>query len=577
MVNGLLQTLWDAALFATLTFGYGLALTPAWRGAASLRFCIGVAFGLGVQFLIGFAAFAAGVSNRLAAIAMAVALVAALLVRRRAISAFLRDQEIRRVLAAWLLFAGWSLGLLALVKTYSGGGWAIDWVEHWQRTRFFMERMPADTLFANVYPLTARPPLVNRVLALWLEATPVSFADYQALTTLFGSLILLPGWLLAERWRRGAGPWVVLVLMLSPLVAQNLTFAWTKLPTAFFVLTAIVAALAGLERDGSARSRTAAALCLGLALVAHYSAGPWMIAAAVGLAACVARRGALNGFWREAALLSGAAAVVPLVWLAWAVHAYGLRATLGANTTVDAWSGQGIAERVEVPILNLADTLVPVVLRSEPNDHLLTQGSQLGRLRDFAFSTYQLNLPLAFGFGGLLVLGLFAMRSRRAPANTEGVSAAPDRRFFAAMIPIVVVLGVAVHTQRDHYGLTHICLQPLVVLGLARIAAALPVLPRRLLALWGALLAIDVILGIVLQFGMESWAFAGVVEPGGGPGAFLARLGRVATVNAIDKQAFGFTYVSDRVGLPVLVLASWLALCVLAAIVLIRRNRPAVG
>lgn len=576
-MNGLLQTAWDAALFVALTFGYGLALTPDWRGAASLRFCVGVAFGLGAQFLIGFALFAAGVSNRAAAIAIAVTLVAAVVVRRRAIPAILRDQETRRILVAWLLFAGWSIGLLALVKTYSGGGWAVDWVEHWQRTRFFMERMPADTLFANVYPLTARPPLVNRVLALWLEATPVSFADYQALITLFGSLILLPAWLLAERWRRGAGPWVVLVLMLSPLVAQNLTFAWTKLPTAFFVLTAVAAALAGLDRDGSARSRVAAAVCLGLALIAHYSAGPWLIAIAVGLAAVSARHGPTRAFWREASILGGAAAVIPVVWLGWAVHAYGLRATLGANTTVDAWSGQSIAERIEVPALNLADTLAPVVLRTEPDDHLLTQGSQFGRLRDFAFSTYQLNLLLAFGFGGLFVLGLLAMRSRGRRADPVNDNAAPDRRFFAVMVPVVVVLGVAVHTQRDHYGLTHICLQPLVVLGLARIAAALPTLPRRLLGLWGALLAVDVGLGIVLQFGIESWAFAGVVEPGGGPGTFLARLGRVATVNAIDKQAFGFTYVSDRIGLPVLVLASWLALCVLVAIVLIRRNRPAVG
>ncbi len=572
-MNGFVQTFWDAALFATLTFGFGLAFAPAEAASAAGRLCVGTAFGLGTQFVAGFAAFAAGLSNGVAGAVIGFLLAVVLLLRRNAVTGLVRQPEVHRLFAAWLLFAAWSLGLLALVKTYSGGGWAVDWVEHWQRTRFFMERMPLDTLFANVYPLTARPPLVNVVLALWLEATPVSFADYQVLMTLFGTLILLPAWSLAERWRRGSGIWVVLVLMLSPLVAQNLTFAWTKLPTAFFVLTALALALAGLEPAGTARQRVSAAFCLGLACAAHYSAGPWLVAAAVGLVVVAGRRCASRTFWREAAALSGAAAVAPAVWLAWAVHAYGLRGAFETNTTVGGWSSQSAAERLTVPAMNLVDTLVPVVARTEPDDQLLTQRSQLGRLRDFAFSTYQLNLPLAFGFGGLFVLALAAGRKRSAEPRSTQDNARADRRFLVPVLLTATVLGVAVHTQRDHYGLTHICLQPLVLLGLAGIAATLPSLRHRVLAVWAALAVIDVGFGIVLHFGLQSWGFQGLVSPGGPPGVFLTLLNRVASVNAFDKHAFGFAYLSDRLQVPLLVTVSWLALCAGVAIVLACRNR----
>jgi len=46
-----------------------------------------------------------------------------------------------------------------LVRSYSGGEWAGDWYEHYERARFFLERYPLGQKLISVYLLPARPPL----------------------------------------------------------------------------------------------------------------------------------------------------------------------------------------------------------------------------------------------------------------------------------------------------------------------------------------------------------------------------------------------------------------------------------
>ena len=66
-----------------------------------------------------------------------------------------------------------------------------------------------------------------------------------------------------------------------------------------------------------------------------------------------------------------------------------------------------------------------------------------------------------------------------------------------------VLLGIAVHGARDTWGLTHICLQPLILLALAFLAAKFATLtgPWKILLIVGALL--DLLLGIVLHFALQ--------------------------------------------------------------------------
>ncbi|PTX95547.1 hypothetical protein [Opitutus sp. ER46] len=564
----LVQTLRDLAIFAVATFGLGSALAPRHAGEPLLRLALGIVCSLGLQFLLAFGVFAAGGSNPLGG-GIAVVLVAGIgLARRHAALELLTTPEVRHFLLLWLVFAAWSLGLLALVVSYSGGGWAVDWLEHWQRTQFFLERRPLDTVFGYLYGLTARPPLVNVVVALWLEGTARTFSDYQVFVTLWSSIVLLPAVMLARRWRPAAttGAWVLLLLMLSPMVAQNLTFAWTKLPTAFFVLTGFAATLAALDDAAPSALGPMVGLCLGFGLLSHYSAGPWIIAIGAGYLCGRVNAWRRFAFWREVTVAAALLLVVTSVWLAWSIGHFGSRTTVGSTTTAGAWSEQSPAQRILVPLLNLRDTLVPFPLRGEPQDRLIVQTSRLGRARDVAFNVYQVNLPLAVGASGLFVLAIVAARGRRR-------AAAPDsRRFYITAIPLAIVGGILVHTPRDQWGLTHICLQPLVILALARIATLLPALEGPIRRVWAILAAVDFTLGIALHFALQSWAMAGWVAPGAGAVGYVRSLGPVASANLRDKVKYHLAFFADPVAHLLPLVGLWLALCLLWAIFQVRRD-----
>lgn len=567
----ILEVVWLLILFAIATLGVGAAVAPRGIPEPLLRLGAGVCLAISGWFVGGWIGFVFGLSNASTAILLASSAALVLVIRRKAISDVARAPEVRGFVGRWVLFVLWSLALLGLVVTYSGGGWAADWLEHWQRTGFFLERQSLTTRFAGDYLLTARPPLANLVIALALPAVGSSFAHYQVLMTLLGTLILLPTMILARRWNESPATtwWVLLVLMASPLVAQNLTFAWTKLPTAFFVLMAV--ALLWPTATPSDTLRRYGALALGLGLVTHYSAAPWAIALAVALLFSERDSWRDTATWCEWLSLAGIFAALPALWLGWATVHFGAGGVAGANTTAMAWQNQHGWEHVTVIARNLYDTAVPFLLRGEPAGGLIIQASQLGRLRDLAFNTYQVNLPLAFGFGGLAVLA-FRVFSRR-PALRDNGPAQPTS-FLVITGVVAAITGVAVHTIRDEWGLVHICLQPLVLLGLARIAAELA-RGGAIVGAWIALAAIDAGLGIALHFGLESWALAPLVAPGADGRGYLARLSPAAGVNAAEKAVFQLRFLSDEIGVAPLWLGLLLMGLLAAVAVGIRRAATA--
>jgi len=154
---------------------------------------------------------------------------------------------------------------------------------------------------------------------------------------------------------------------------------------------------------------------------------------------------------------------------------FGRSRTTGAAGTFLSNSSVTAADARQGPpllkiLLNLRDTLVPQFLR--PLDPaLIVQKNSWGAVRDWCFQLYQLNLPLACGSVAGLVLVRELIRTARtaAPATRTG---------WAPALTGVVLLSVAVHGERDHWGLTHICLQSLVLLALAFLAALWSALSR---------------------------------------------------------------------------------------------------
>ncbi len=97
---------------------------------------------------------------------------------------------------------------------------------------------------------------------------------------------------------------------------------------------------------------------------------------------------------------------------------------------------------------------------------------------------YQTNLLVAMGvIGSLVVLYLFyrAVREYRTASNKL------ERLFWLLLTFFCTILGIAVHGERADFGVAHICLAPIVLLGILLLAGSFPRLPRavRLLVVVG--------------------------------------------------------------------------------------------
>jgi len=489
------------------------------------------------------------------------------LIRSRVtLAAALRDPLVRGVLLGQGLVSLWCVGWLALVQNYSGGGWTSDWFEHWQRAVYFLQRGPADHLFLDHYTLTARPPLANVLTAAWLHLTTVDFPHYQLFSTLLGSLAFLPAAALLIRWRpdRAALALLTVLFMVNPFFVQNAVFPWTKLPTALLVLTAVLFFLRSREGRAPWTDALLFSISLAAALLVHYSAAPYAIGLALGWILWRPLGGSWSAHLRLTAGAALAGGVLLATWFGWALATYGLVGTLGTNTSVTTAAPEAGSQFIRI-LLNLRDTLVPHFLRA-PDPALIAQTSPWGYARDWFFQSYQLNLPLACGSVGWLVLGREGLRSWT-------VTAPAVRRFWAGFVVLVVILGVAAHGARDVWGLTQICLHALVLLGLVTIAARWPQLGRgwRLAAIGGATL--DLVAGIALHFAVQNHALDRWLTPERTAFEITASYNPQTMRNLIGLIVHRFDTFHNVFAPPGLVTAALLGLLLAGALWRIRRCR----
>jgi hypothetical protein len=493
--------------FLACVFGGGLLFTTFLRANDPLeRLTLGLAAQLLAVFLLGFGTSILRAPSSLW-LAWPASLALGLGLRRAAIRSLLTDPEIRAAFARWALFAAWGLGLLLCVKSYGGGYWTGDWLEHFERARFWQSGEDPQKIFLyGLYSLGARPPLANVVTAVLLDLSGGGFARYLVLNTLLGTLLIFPFTLLARRWAPGraglASTIGVVVLMLNPMVAQNLSFGWTRHFTAFWILLGLFLLLRGLASPAAARDRTLGFLALATAFLAHYSAGPFIVVA-VSAHVWINRRALLaRPFLAETACHAAVCGSLLALWFCWAFLHIGAGATFASNTTALSAESRTLAENAFVFLQNTRDTLVPHPFRDATPDPVGLQASAAGRARDFFFNLYQINLPLMFGFGGAgILLTLLARPGEKRAAWLVAIAAC-------------ILLGIGVHTTRDALGVGHICLQPLVLLGLARVTALLAGKHRFATTLWSLGAAIDFTLGIAISFGLQTLRFGRLSDYG---------------------------------------------------------------
>jgi hypothetical protein len=468
---------------------------------------------------------------------------AGILVSRGSIVTALRDSTVHALLIAQGLVTAWCLGWLSMVASYSGGGWAADWVEHWERARFWLERGPLDQLFLGSYAVPARPPLVNVVTGAFLSLTAINFAHYQIISTFLASLAFLPAALLAHRFGGPrAVPILAVLFAVSPLFVQNAAFPWTKLPTAVCVLAALYFFLRAHDQAPPRAAPSLFAACLATALLAHFSAGPAAVILALAWLTLGWHRRRDPAWWRSTATAALLGALILATWFAWSLAHYGAAGTFLSNSSVqspDTRTGNQLLKF----LLNLRDTLVPHFLR--PLDGaLIAQRNAWGATRDWFFQIYQLNLPFAFGSAAIFALARELYLAAR-------ITAAPVRIGWAFALTALVLLSVAVQGERDTWGLTHICLQSLVLLGLAFLAARWTTLGRkwRIALIIGA--AFDFLAGIALHFAAQNFALDRWFAPAGiDPAATYTSYNGAALMNLAAKIQHRLTFISDLSPVP---------------------------
>jgi hypothetical protein len=434
------------------------------------------------------------------------------------------------------------LFLQSTAMHYSGDRWAGDWIEHYERARFFLKHGPLSSTFSARYTLPARPPMQNLLAAYFLAHFSAGFDRFQVVFTFLNALAFFPCVLIAAHIRPFAARKTMLVaalLITSPMFVQNITFTWTKQLAAFFILCSVALYLRGwFSRRRGHLVLAAASLAAGT--LVHYSTGPFAVFIGIHfIIVCIRRKDPRT-------LLTCVAVVLLLLstWFAWSSHAFGVRQTFMANSSISDRETLSTRQKLSTIGYNLWTTLVPHPLRISPDefDSTYAQPNTFGYVRDYAFTLYQTNLPISMGVVGWLATLLLAVRVLRGASNRL-------RWFWIGLLLTAFVLGAAAEPVRDEYGSAHVCLQPLTLLARACLAAGLVHLSRRMrfFLVWS--LVVDVLLGIVLQFRMQMLVFkSGYFDSTQSLFRTRGMLSIQAVLNSVGRFNFGYAFLGDHLG-----------------------------
>jgi hypothetical protein len=521
----------------------GFAVLRRFRLSPLERFCGAVGASLVILYLSSFVIAILG-GGRPWYLATSFACFILLAVHARRIAALVRSPCVRPALVAFALLLAWSLLALAQVRGYGGGGWFGDWFEHYQRTQVFLGHAPAGMTLFGGYTLPARPPLVNLVASYFLAQTGDRFEVFQVCFVIVSLLVFFPCYLLAcmlTRRRTGLALTVAALLALSPSFMENVTYTWTKLLAAFFVLLGTALYLRGWRKDDSTRT-VLAFVSLAAGALAHYLVGPYIVfLGGHALWRAFHRHGLRwRGFVAAACLSAGLLGT----WFGWSLARFGPQKTFLSNSAVTGVDERSILGNAGRIASNLLATVVPHPLRNLSLAYF-DQSSRLWFLRDWTFLVYQTNVVFAVGsVGGLLALALAARAARSGRSPWQRSLA----RFWLGFVATAFILGVGVVASREETGLAHICLAPLVLLGLTLIASQLTTLGMGVRALLAIGLATDFALGIALQFGLEQVDLSQVVRGAGagGPAWQVPLHSRPALANWRLKEAAHLVFFGDH-------------------------------
>jgi hypothetical protein len=318
------------------------------------------------------------------------------------------------------------------------------------------------------------------------------------------------------------------------MFVQNSTYTWTKMQAAALVALGVYFYWQGWKEKDASRLRVSVAL-LAAGVLVHYSAAPYALAVALHFA--VVGRKSFATRPQEVGIAAGIAVGVIAPWIGWSISAYGVGTTFLENTTANGFRNQSLSQNFGMVFHDIIITIIPGFLRGADVNSWAEAGSW-GHIRELAFLTYQANGLLMFGVGGVIALWLVLRR--------DWSGADPALKIFGLAIVGAGLVGVALHPWPDNYGLAHIALQTLCLIGLGVVAGSWASLRLELrqLVLGGFL--VDLLLGVALHVLYESRTFgAGNAGEGGLFSGGERPLPETPWQNWVDKGHHHFIFVGD--------------------------------
>jgi hypothetical protein len=467
-------------ILLTTSLGIGSALLHFARHKLKLHpaesLCLAVALSWLVIFQFSFAAFALG-SFPSAPLPLFILTLIGLYLGRPQLLLWFKNPFTRSMLAAFSLLLAWNLLLQAGNIVYSWGFWYGDWFEHYERMLFFSFQGPLDTKFLEgLYTFPARPPMQNvcqaYVNTLAQTSLPNAFPAFQLSSTFLATLLSLPVFLLTRRMARGpdmsgasgvpGAVWVTAAILASswPFVV-NALFTWTKGFTAFYVLLGLALYL----RPPTFKRDLLTFLCLGTAIVVHYSAALLLLPLLLWHAATFIKR--------PAQIPKAVAAGIPgvLLLLPWVLFvSLAMPGSLMSSTsTADMAQKAGFAQGAAWAAQNALGSLIPFYGSSSWSAVVQNASdTRIENLRALFFMLTQHTWVLVIGFIGILVTGLEAARA------FKNKKLPPQGAFWLWLILSATIFTTIVHPTRPAFGLAHIALLPLIAMTAAWVAGAWP-------------------------------------------------------------------------------------------------------
>lgn len=571
------KLLYLCILFPVNLFIPGFLLTRKNRQPQELRFILSISLSLLVLFIVSFLFYLLRV-NSSGFILFSTLCFFAIFPFRKELRTLLCSPPVKSMLLHYGIFLVWILLISMTIHNYSGGRWSGDWEEHYQRSLFFLNHNSLGTLFIKEWTLPARPPLFNLVASFFLHHLGSDFIYYQLTGILLNSLVFFGAWgimlAIGQTSKRIIAPATLLLLILflglNPSIVQNVTLVWTRSLTNFFILTGLALYLLARSTDDQTL-RKFAWLNLGLAMVTHYSAAPYILGIAlVELYFLMMKRREFKEFLLNLAIL-----FAPLSpWLTFALCNYGWQGTFLSNSTATDAMAMTMAEAIAKTWGNILSTIIPHPLRHTDTPELFNfklifhQVGWMEDLREYFFLLYQVNIPFMIGsLGGIIAIGQFTSNVfRRLKSGMQ-----EETVLLTAYLIFVLILGIALHGSFNFYGVGHICGQPLAIIAVVYLATRFLDASTLVKNALVAGLIFDFLFGIALQLQMEHFSTRGIFSISNYAEYFSPNL----LYNAFHKTEAGYLFISDLPFAAGIMVILTLLLLILIRKAIVTSNRPA--